>query len=150
MLKKSSKRNGLRMNTKESQFLAGIIRSVLLSAALIVGMGRAPAFAQMATPDSSPPAAKSDPGVTTPGNSNAEIFKELQQMRARIAELEAQLKAQQAGGQPAVINATTTNAQPPVMEASISLAKTASTTQTAQTKTDKEKPSEPFAFADWT
>jgi putative OmpL-like beta-barrel porin-2 len=94
-------------------------------------------------------AANSNPSVANP--TNAEILKELQQMRARIAELEAQLKAQQASGQPAVVNAAATSTQPTAMEANISLGMSASAAQTAsQQKTDKEKPSEPFAFADWT
>src|SRR4249919_2768305 len=49
--------------------------------------------------------------ATSVNLTNAEVLKELQQMRARIAELEAQLKAQQ-GSAPAVVNATVTNVQP--------------------------------------
>ena len=73
---------------------------------------------------------------------NREILKELQQMRARIAELEAQLKAQQ-GEAPSEANISESSAarvpqpqanalveQPPAAEA--------------------KKPAEPFAFADFT
>jgi hypothetical protein len=48
---------------------------------------------------------------TTVNTTNAEVIKELQQMRARIAELEAQLKAQQ-GDAPALVNTTITTVQP--------------------------------------
>src|SRR5262249_51618512 len=67
--------------------------------------------------------------ATSPGNSsgsaslNAEILKELEQMRARIAELEARLKAQQAGA-PVAVNATITTVQPGAPDVSGSLDKT--------------------------
>ncbi len=95
----------------------------------------------------------SDANSTTSVNpTNAEVLKELQQMRARIAELEAQLKAQQ-GGAPAVVNATVTNVQPATAVSS-SLSKPIPipqpSTEQAAKPAQKPEPSVPFAFADWT
>ncbi len=73
-------------------------------------------------------------------------------MRARIAVLEAQLKAQQ-GSAPAVVNATVTNVQPATAVSS-SLSKPIPTpqpsTEQAAKPAQKPEPSVPFAFADWT
>ncbi len=97
--------------------------------------------------------ASASPGVTTPNNANAnaEVLKELQQMRARIAELEAQLKAQQ-GGAPALVNATITNARPVAVGESSSTTTAVSLAQPEQTAKaeQKKRPAEPFAFADFT
>src|SRR5437868_11067563 len=69
---------------------------------------------------------------------NAEILQELERMRARIQELEAQLKTRDdvQGAKAAVQPGTV---QTPVTESSAA--------QTAEKKAD---PEEPFAFADWT
>jgi len=89
-------------------------------------------------------------------NANAELIKELQQMQARIQQLETQLKAQPG-----------TDQQPqPVSEEDIfgssssSSATTAVMSNTAASnqqqpnqtpaKPEKPKPAEPFAYADWT
>ena len=95
----------------------------------------------------------SDANSTTNVNpTNAEVLKELQQMRARIAELEAQLKAQQ-GSAPAVVNATVTNVQPATAVSS-SLSKPIPipqpSTEQAAKPAQKPEPSVPFAYADWT
>lgn len=100
--------------------------------------------------------------ASSSANSNAEILKELQemrarmqefdQMRARVAELEAQLKTQQ-GGTPNLVNATITTVQPATAVSS-SLAKpmpaspgsTEQETKPGQTP----EPAAPFAYADWT
>jgi hypothetical protein len=68
---------------------------------------------KMIANSSTAPSANSNAGATTTPNStiNAEILRELQQMRARIAELEAQVKTQQEGA-PALVNATITKSQP--------------------------------------
>jgi hypothetical protein len=90
--------------------------------------------------------------ATSVNLTNAEVLKELQQMRARIAELEAQLKAQQ-GSAPAVVNATVTNVQPATAVSS-SLSKPIPipqpSTEQAAKPAQKPEPSVPFAFADWT
>jgi hypothetical protein len=76
---------------------------------------------------------------------NAEILQELEQMRARIAELEAQLKARQ-GGTSAAQDAPSGNAQPvkdsPDMQAS--------TAQEGEPQAETQAPPAPFAFADFT
>jgi len=71
-------------------------------------------------------------------------------MRARIAELEAQLKAQQ-GGAPAVVNATLTNGQPAAAESNSVAKPTLPESREQEAKTvQKPEPAEPFAYADWT
>ena len=100
------------------------------------------------------PGASAGPSVTTSNsaNSNAEVLKELQQMRARIAELEAQLKAQQ-GGTPALVNATVTNVQPATASVSSSAATQPPIAQAAGAQPAApapEEPAAPFAYADWT
>src|SRR4029077_16623111 len=92
--------------------------------------------------------------VTNATMTNAEVLKELQQMRARIAELEAKLKAQQ-GGTPALVDAAVTNVQPMTPGVSSSAANQPLITQDsgAQAQSPKQEanaPSAPFAFADWT
>lgn len=102
--------------------------------------------------DSSPDtnATSSTPGANT-SNANAELLKELEQMRRRIEQLETQLKAQQQGSAPQVVNATIPKTQPATAEVSSSLATTITAAQNAeQAKAEKQKPSDPFAFADWT
>ena len=94
----------------------------------------------------------SDAGSTTSVNpTNTEFLKELQQMRARIAELEAQLKAQQ-GGAPAVVNATvskcaTSDGCKQLLSKPIPIAES---TEQAAKPAQKPEPSVPFAYADWT
>ena len=74
--------------------------------------------------------------------SNAEILKELEQMRARIAELEAQLKAQQ-GRESAAMDAAA--------RASAAVLNAPNSTQAGkQPSKQQEMPSTPFAYADWT
>jgi len=120
------------------------------------------AFAQVNQPEqkliAGPSEAKgannaSDAGnATGAGVTNAEVLKELQQMRARIAALEAQLKAQQDGA-PARANATITNVQPATAVSS-SLSKPApipaSSTEQEPKPAQKPEPAVPFAYADWT
>jgi hypothetical protein len=97
--------------------------------------------------------AASDASSSTAVNTtNAEVIKELQQMRVRIAELEAQLKAQQ-GGAPALVNTTVTNVQPAAVGVSSPGAVLVSAGQSSgdqAIKQEVKKPAEPFAFADFT
>src|SRR5215510_14571844 len=99
-------------------------------------------------PDS---AASSDVnGARTSANSNTsneELLKELGQMRARIEQLEAQLKAKSGS----TGESSSQQAQPAVQ--SVSLTTTAKPTppQTGdQTQPKKPEPAAPFAYADWT
>jgi len=77
---------------------------------------------------------------------NAEILKELQQLRARVEQLESQLKQHEAGEQPSTMiqsaKAATDNYTSPSSAAADS---SSSAAQPA-----KPEPAEPFAFADWT
>ncbi|HVG91766.1 MAG TPA: hypothetical protein VNB54_09780, partial [Alphaproteobacteria bacterium] len=73
-------------------------------------------------------------------------------MRARIAELEAQLKVQQ-GGAPALVSAATTDVSPTasahVSITSLSTANPPKGVDQPSTQ-QKEAPAAPFAYADWT
>ncbi len=147
------------MNAGQSRFSTKVICTVTVCVALIAGMMVSPASAQTAMQsqrsDSGSPAGSTgnpNTSVIAADTSNAEVLKELQQMRARIADLEAQLKSQQAGT-PALVNATVTNVQPATGSVSSSAATQPSITQVDVTKPAQQaetKPSEPFAYADWT
>jgi hypothetical protein len=109
---------------------------------------------KMMADSSTASSANSNPSVTTTPNAtiNAEVLKELQQMRARIAELEAQVKAQQAGT-PALVNTSVTSAQPATGIVNSSVKAPLAVAQQAgeqAPKQDEKKPTEPFAYADWT
>jgi hypothetical protein len=92
----------------------------------------------------------SDTSSPTSANpTNAEVLKELQQMRARIVELEAQLKAQQGSSAAAVNGESSSQAiatEPTVANPSPNVA-SKEQTQAAPTKPEPEAP---FAYADWT
>ncbi len=75
---------------------------------------------------------------------NIEILKELQEMRARIQQLEAQLKTQSGGGAATPQSATLQSASLSVFSNS----RTAAQEQPVQA--EKKKPAQPFAFADFT
>src|SRR5258708_19245169 len=71
-------------------------------AAICFGSGQTTAIAQTLAPvpadDTTAASSRTPAKVETPPSQNAEILKELQEMRARIQQLEAQLKAQSGGG----------------------------------------------------
>src|SRR5262249_41034850 len=79
------------------------------------------------------------------GDTDADLLREMEAMRARIAELEARIRARSA--QPAETKMSET--QPPSVTVSASHS---STVEQAQAKQSDAKPAkgEPFAFADWT
>src|SRR5581483_2087218 len=81
---------------------------------------------------------------TPPALTNAEVLAELERMRARIQELEAQLKAQSG---PSIV--AESSSQPPT-PASGAASATVQVSTEKPPQTDKKKPAEPFAFADWT
>jgi hypothetical protein len=86
--------------------------------------------------------------ATNTNNANAELLKELQQMRARIEQLENQLKAQ-----PGSTTASSSQQATPVVQ-NVSLT-TATNPKpglgqaTDQAQPQQEEPAAPFAFADW-
>src|SRR5437899_7111754 len=114
------------MNAGQARFSRKVICAVTVCVVLVAGIAGIPASAQTAIQnqrldsDSAGSTGNPNANVTSP-RSNAEILTEFQAMRARIAELEAQLKAQQAGT-PAVVNATVTNVQPAAAAVSSSAA----------------------------
>jgi hypothetical protein len=100
-----------------------------------------------AAPNTGTPSKTDASGKNPTGPANAEILAELERMRARIAELEAQLKAQSGDTTPTAPvteSSSAAVAQPPVPGAT--------PTPTAISQTTEKKPpvSEPFAFADFT
>lgn len=98
-----------------------------------------------ATPPAGSPG-KTDPAAKGPTRaSNSEILAELERMRARIAELEAELK-QQSGDTPSV-TAVASNAAPPT-PVPVAQPSTPIALQTPETKTAAQ--ADPFSFADFT
>lgn len=98
------------------------------------------------------PATNHDGAPTTNSTpkTNTEILAELESMRARITELESQLKAQQAlGQQPAMVSAALP-VKEPVAPAATSLVGTRETSVAANADNKKVPKAEPFAFADFT
>src|SRR5215472_11088301 len=80
-------------------------------------------------------------------SSNAELLKELQQMRARIEQLEAQLKAQSARA----TESSSQQAQPAVQNVSLTASAKPAPAQTGdRAQPQKPEPAAPFAYADWT
>src|ERR1700704_1127462 len=145
------------MNRGQVRFSTKVICTVTTCAALIAGVGSLPAAAQTATENqkadsgsSADSRGNSASNVTAPNNDNAEVLKELQQMRARIAELEAQLKAQQ-GSSGTAANAVESSSRAATTEQAVanSSPNVASREQTQAAPT-KPEPSVPFAYADWT
>src|SRR5262249_51194982 len=96
--------------------------------------------------------AASLPGAPKPVDVNAAILDELERMRLRIQELEAQLKAQPAPR----VDATVAHAVEPTSASSakeLSVANPASASLSApqaQAAPAQTEPAAPFAYADWT
>lgn len=80
-------------------------------------------------------------------SSNAAVLKELEQMRARIQELEAQLKAQSPGTAENRASTTTTSTETQSLMSGTQTVPDRAAQESARNK--PEKPA-PFAYADWT
>ena len=135
------------------QMICTLTIAVLLSSVGVVpASGQTETQAQRANSDSSAGSAV-NPGnsVTPPNNANAEVLKELQQMRARIAELEAQLKAQQGPSETAANTAGESTSRATATEVTVAnpSPNVASKEQIHAAPT-KPEPEAPFAYADWT
>jgi hypothetical protein len=141
-------------NLQQSQTVE-IIKSaalILVAAALL----SLPLFGQDA-PGGAMSGASSSPaqstGATTP-QTQQEIMQELDAMKKRIEQLEAELKSREAAEQPATVVHTAKASSP----LEISPSSSTSNLRPAQpeallppvAKAAKEQPAEPFAFADWT
>lgn len=114
-----------------------------------------PAFSQGPTtnePTGTDSSSTSGAGASATASTNEQILKELDSMRARIQELEAQLKAQ-SSGHPTSDSVSSQKEQPPTIQTNLA-ATTASTTAAANQEqpapASSNEKSEPFAFADWT
>ncbi len=120
--------------------LLALIAAICVASITTGAQTLAPAPADDATAVSgTAPAAK----VETPNTQNAEILKELQEMRARIQQLEAQLKAESGDGAVTPQAAT-------VQSVSLSIASPSRTGVQQQPVSAEKKPADPFAFADFT
>lgn len=103
----------------------------------------------------SPDETKPSTALAPPADPNAALIDELEKMRARISELEAQLRANAASGHTAQSMAgSATKAQPELFEAANTPPLNVTNTAAKQSSTDKKPvdttPSVPFAYADWT
>jgi hypothetical protein len=136
------------------RFLCGCIRAVIFCV-LLTALAHHSCFAQ-SNDLASAPVTHADTSAKSTKDPNAEILNELERMRARIAELEAQLRAQ--SGNPAATNAIeSSQPQPVTSNNSAVAASTPSQAIAERTRpapvlaTDAKKPAaEPFAFADFT
>jgi hypothetical protein len=137
-----------KMTIQKGLFTIKVTCSLLaLVAAIFLGSAETSAMAQnleqaSAADTTAAPGVSPAPKVETPNTQNAEILKELQEMRARIQQLEAQLKAQSgASGQPAALQDASLN---------VSSTSRASVAQDKPAAPAKPEASVPFAFADFT
>jgi putative OmpL-like beta-barrel porin-2 len=85
------------------------------------------------------------PGHSVAGQSDAEILHELENMRARIAELEAKLKQRSAAS-----NASPAQNELTASPVAVSSGLTSQSDQGAYASAEKPAKAEPFAYADWT
>ena len=143
------------MNSEQRRSTAGTVCCVAIVAALWGSILTANLFAQNSGPqptaaeESGNSSTRSITNIESPSNPNAAILHELEQMRMRIQELEAQLK--QSGSAPPANK----ESQPALAENVISPTSTSAAAQTSgnqQSSNSERKPekAEPFAFADWT
>src|SRR5277367_2102771 len=134
-------------------------RSLLVASIALSTTAYFPCFAQSSKTDSDPTAAaKPSESNTAVGGPNAAILKELATMRARIDELEAQLKHQQ---EATASSAATSpdSMHDPNAEIAIGAAPSSSSSRAAETtlstapalaaQSGKKSKAEPFAFADF-
>src|ERR1700722_16389102 len=95
----------------------------------------------------------SDRSTTAP-DSDIEVAKELAVMKARIEQLEAELKSRAATAPPATAETAAPARSEPTpgaaAGASPAVSIAAATSHSPATKPEKKPPSEPFAYADWT
>ena len=157
------------MKISRMSFSAGAAFTTAMSMALLFGATPHRVFAQAipqtsaglpyapgaATHDSSPDTAHDTTSAPAANSSTAAILEELEKMRARIVELEAQLKQQMGAN---VAASAGPSSQPPATSASIGNAPATSAPayehvpQTSQVASAEKKPAriEPFSDADWT
>ncbi len=100
-----------------------------------------------ATEDSVTAGTNAGGASTNSSTTNEEIIAELARMRARIAELETQLKAQQ-NSTKTFVSVVAPKAERKAADTDMVSANSVSIAQGS--KPDEKKPAEPFAYADWT
>ena len=97
---------------------------------------------------------KEDVGNSSASQSgDAAIVKELESMRARIEQLEAELKQHQSEGQPMAVVHSAEAIKPAADPVNVSTLVTPAETSTSlpgSAQPEKKQKAEPFAFADWT
>jgi hypothetical protein len=143
------------MRMKKPLFTSCIGCSVLALLAIWFGVGQPRLLAQTAAPnqqlsdDSTAGGGKpSNTNAGRPADVNAEILKELEQMRARIQQLEAQLKAQQRPSATAVADSAESSSRSSLAQVNVANPSAAAAVAT-QTAPSKPEPTAPFAFADF-
>ena len=170
------KRTGFRTGKDSNlKIMRDLLRAVsalspMLALSLSVGQG-ARCYAQTQAQAGDPPkvAVRHEPSPadtsitsgTAPGNapstaapdSDADVAKELAIMKARIEQLEAELKSRAASAPAAAETAAPVKSEPTPAAAAgaspaVSIAQTSSESPAGQP--EKTPPSEPFAYADWT
>ena len=142
------------LNHRQAWFSPRVICTLTTSAALMAGIGCIPVSAQTETQtqrmnsDSSAASQAGAESAATSNNSTAELLKELEKMRARISELEAQIKAQKGASvetADAGESSSAGNPGEPTASPSLDIA-----TREQAEPAPKAEPAEPFAYADWT
>jgi hypothetical protein len=150
------------MRTRKPLFTSSIGCTVLALLTIWFSVGQPRMQAQTVVPNQQlsddstagggkPPNTTASPGTGKPADVNAEILKELEQMRARIQKLEAQLKAQSGPSSPSpVADATESSSRSSMLE--VNAANPSAVAVAAQTPAAvaNPEPAAPFAFADWT
>jgi hypothetical protein len=137
------------------------IKTIVTVVALSVCLSRLPihAFAQVNQPQQNTATDSSngkdantgsDASATSANSTNAEVLKELRLMRARIAELEAQLKAQQGSSGTAAAAGESTSRVTATEPTAANSSPTVASTAQPQVAPEKPEPAAPFAYADWT
>jgi len=138
------------------------IKTMLKVVALSVCLSRVQiqAFAQVNQPEQklvgassngSDAKATSDSTASARANTtNAEVLKELQEMRARIAELEAQLKAQQGPSATAAVDGESSSRATATVATAANPSPSVASKEQSQAVPTKPEPEAPFAYADWT
>jgi hypothetical protein len=82
---------------------------------------------------------------------NAQVLQELEQLRARVEQLEAELKHHEAAGEAETVAHTATATVPPTTAvASASFSEGMASSASTSLQPARTLPAEPFAFADWT
>ncbi len=145
------------MRMRKPLFTSSIGCTFLVLITIWFSVGQTRLLAQTAAPnqqlsdDSTAGGGKpSNADAGKPADVNAEILKELDQMRARIQQLEAQLKAQTGPSSPAPAADATESTSRSLPEVNVANPSTSAATAQTPGPVPNPEPAAPFAYADWT